>query len=176
MANREQITENNKQTKKMQTTLLFERRFELEFDNIESIEQVEALLRKVIVLPFEITNLEIDTSKKGADMLHFSMQTPHKSLKQVKRNTILLCEAHLANGHLIMSGRSGFVALPLDEIIIFMIIFPLMIFLLYSFTVGGIGCASVALFIGAGIVASPLISGIDLKRRIERVFTDATEK
>lgn len=164
----------NKKAKMSQVKLLFEQCFEFEFDNIESIEQVEILLRKVTKTPFEIVDLEIDSSEKEAGILYFSMRTSNNLWENLSQDTLLLGEVHLRQKHLIISGRSGFIAFPFNEVLIFMILFPLITYIMFSLVSRGIACASVVFLIGIGFMVSPLLYNIDLVRRIESVFTMAT--
>jgi len=155
---------------KRKNKLYFERRFELEFDNIENIEQVESLLNQVVSPPSDYIDLLIDTSKENADILHFTMQGGKIQLDS---------EAQLARNMLIISKRSGatslhfgFITYPIILVLLFS--YPLTL-LLFTAEYRTVECLCVFALIGLiGIVISPMMHNGELVRQLETVFREGT--
>lgn len=167
---------------KNKNKLHFERQFELEFDNIESIEQVEDLLQDVTNHPFKFEQSNTDRPLQD-DILYFDMQAQilsHSTYIRIPKALLLLQgEAQLKNQHLIIKGRIGFDRFPLTIVeIVFLVMGTFGVFAMWSMRsiLSGLMCGSVAFFVLLAIVFRPLTFRHDVVRQIERVFTDATTK
>lgn len=173
-----------KEKHKRKNILYFERRFELQYDNIENIEQVEELLLEVTKYPFKFDQTIIDQRSEN-DSLHFDMQAKvlfyNRYMPITKALLLLQGEAYLERQHLIIKGRVGFDRYPLavQELALHLsiVIFGILVVVsMGSVADNCLVCGSVVVFVLLAIIFRPLTFRHDIVRRIERVFTDATKK